>query len=262
LPADFTFPGITFLLTCFNFKIIPTFNCVVNGMAEYQTDCAQKLKSMKLVLYLLITGLSIVMTFSQNNPSELSHYVFPEFTEGVILMKTGVENKALLNYNSLTEEMIFENRGQKLALGKTELDQVDTVFIRDRKFLILNKKFVELVYRSKSELYAEHRCTINSPGKSAGYGGTSQTSAISSYSMLPLGGRVYELKLPEGYITKPYLIYSLKKEGKLNKFVSIKQLMKLYDDKKNLVKAYVRAHDVKYDDQESIIQFLKYLESN
>jgi hypothetical protein len=45
----------------------------------------------------------------------------------------------LLNYNSLTEEMIFENNGKKLAIGKGELELVDTVFIKDRKFVILNQ---------------------------------------------------------------------------------------------------------------------------
>lgn len=73
---------------------------------------------------------------------------------------------------------------------------------------------------------------------------------------------VYELKLPDGYVVKPHIYYWLKRNGELNKFINMRQLMKLYDDKGNLFKAYVKKHDVKYDNQESIIQLIKYLETN
>ena len=40
------------------------------------------------------------------------------------------------------------------------------------------------------------------------------------------------------------------------------QLKKLYKDKKDLFKAYVKEHGEIYDNQESIIQLIEYLESN
>lgn len=215
---------------------------------------------MKRVFYLLIMSVFAASGYSQVKVLELSHYLFPEFTKGVVLMKTGVKNEALLNYNSLTEEMIFDNKGTKLALG--QLEQVDTVYIQGRKFFPLNNKFVELVYHSKYALYAEHKCNVKDPGKPAAYGGTSQTSATSTYSSYFSGGQVYELKLPEGYETRPFIDYWLKKDGKENKFLSIRQLSKLFDDKENLCKSYLKKHDVKYENQESIVEMIKFLESD
>jgi hypothetical protein len=217
---------------------------------------------MKHFFYLLVFYLSFTTSYSQAKVIELTHYLFPEFTQGIILKKNGTKNKALLNYNSLTEEMIFKDKGKMLAIGKTELELVDTVFIMDRKFFMLNNKFVELISHSKCDLYAEHKCSVIPPGKPAGYGGTSQTSATTSYSSINSGGMLYELKLPEDYEIKPYTFYWLKKNGELNKFINMKQLMKLYDNKKDLFKAYVKKHDVKYDNQESIVQFIEYLETN
>lgn len=217
---------------------------------------------MKRLFCFLIFSLLVTSSYSQAKVTEVSHYLFPEFTQGIILMKNGTKNKALLNYNSLTEEMIFKNKGNLLALGETELELVDTVFIRDRKFITLNNKFVELISHSKYDLYAEHKCKLIPPGKPAAYGGTSETSAISSYSSFNSGGRLYELKLPEDYEIKPYTYYWLKKNGELSKFISIKQLMKTYDDKKDLFKDYVKKHDVKYENQESIVEFIQYLETN
>ena len=216
---------------------------------------------MKRFFYLLIFSLLLTTSYSQEKVTELSHYLFPEFTQGIILMKNGIKNNALLNYNSLTEEMIFLDKGNMLAIGDKELELIDTVFIMDRKFFTFNNKFIELISHSKYDLCAEHKCKVITHGKPAGYGTTSQTSATTSYLSLVSGGRLYDLKLPEDYEIKPYTYYWLKKNGEFNKFINMRQLMKLYADKKNLFKAYIKEHDVTFDNQESIIHFVNYLET-
>jgi hypothetical protein len=215
---------------------------------------------MKRLMILLVISFVLSVAYAQIKVVEVTHYLFPEFTKGVVLMKNGIKNETLLNYNSLTEEMIFENNGTKLAIGQPEL--VDTVFIKGRKFFLLNGKFVELINNSKYKLYAEHKCTVKDPGKPAAYGGTSQTSATSTYSSFFTGGQVYDLKLPEGYETKPFIDYWLVKDGEVSKFLSIRQLAKLFTEKDNLFKEFVKKHDVKYTDQSGIIALIKYMEAN
>lgn len=217
---------------------------------------------MKRVFFFLVFNLSLSAAYSQSEVIEDYHYLFPEFTQGVVLMKSGTKNIALLNYNLVTEEMVFEDKGKKFSLGKEEQELVDTVFIKDRKFLKLNNTFIEFIYHSKIDLYAEHKCSVKQPGKPAGYGGTSETSAITSYSSYLSEGVVYELKLPNGYETKPYNYYWLKKNGGLNKFMNMRQLMKLYGDKEDLFKAYIKKNEVIFNNQESIVQLIKYLETN
>lgn len=175
-------------------------------------------------------------------------------------MKNGIKNDASLNYNSLTEEMIFENNGIKLAVS--QLDKIDTIFVKGLKFVPVNNKFLELVYQSKYALFAEHKCSIKDPGKPAGYGGTSQTSATSTYSSYFSGGQVYELKLPEGYQTKPFIEYWIQKDGKLTRFLSLHQLSKLFSDKENLFKVFVKKQGVKYNDSASLLELIKFLEAN
>ena len=184
---------------------------------------------MKHFYCILISSLLFISSYGQSNYIEASHYLFPEFTQGEILMKTGKRNIAMLNYNSLTEEMIFENNGQKRAVGINEILLVDTVYIKDRKFVALNEKFVELVHHSKWDLYVEHTCNVEEQGKPAGYGGETQTGAATSVSSLYTQGRVvYDLKLPDAYKTKPYSIYWLKKNGELYKFMNMRELKKTY----------------------------------
>ena len=75
------------------------------------------------------------------------------------------------------------------------------------------------------------------------------------------GGVIYDLKLPDDYEVNPYIIYWLKKDGELNKFVNMRELKKHYTDKKGLYKDYLNMNRVKYQDQESIIQLITFLES-
>ncbi|MRS02147.1 hypothetical protein EG832_02785 [bacterium] len=217
---------------------------------------------MKRIILILACCLFAISSYSQRQGVELSHYVFPEFTQGTVLMKSGQQYKASLNYNTISEEMIFEDKDKKLAIGKEEVERVDTVYILDRKFFPLDGKFVELVCRSGFDLYAEHRCEVQYPGKPAAYGGTSETSSISTYSGFISGGTVYELKLPDDYKTKPYTNYWLKRGGELKKFTNMKQLSKLYADRKDLFREYVSTHAVDYNDQESLVRFISFLEAS
>jgi len=215
---------------------------------------------MKQIFLFLLAFTAVNVSFGQAKVIELTHYLFPEFTKGVVLMKNGIKNEASLNYNSLTEEMIFETNGTKLAVS--QLDKIDTIFIKDQKFVPINNKFLEIVYQSKYTLFAEHRCSIKDPGKPSAYGGTSQTAATSTYSSYFSGGQVYELKLPEGYQTKPFVDYWLRKDGQINKFLSLRQLSRFFNDKEDLFKVFVKKQDVKYDNCTSLIELIKFLEAN
>ena len=215
---------------------------------------------MKRMLYLLILSLLFSVGHAQDKKQNITHYLFPEFTKGVVLMKTGVTTEALLNYNALTEEMIFENSGVRLAVA--QMEKIDTIIISGRKFFPVNGKFFELLYHSKYDLYAEHKCNIKDPGKPSGYGGSSQTSATSTYSSYFSGGRVYDMKLPESVETNPFTIYWLKKDGVLIKFISIRQLSKSFEEKSSQIKKYVKENDVSNDDPKSLIGLIRFLSSN
>lgn len=216
---------------------------------------------MKRIFFLSILCLCFTASYSQKVEVVISHYLFPLFTEGTVLMKDGKVNTLPLNFNSLTEEMVFKGSSKVLAIGKGEIELVDTVYIKHRKFVVLDNKFVELLYKQGCELYAEHKCGVVAPGKPGPFGTTSQTSSTTVMSGLYAGGSVYALSLPEGYSTRPYIYYWIKKNGELTKFVNLRQLQKFYQDKKNLYKTYDKEHEVKFNDQESIANLVKYLET-
>jgi hypothetical protein len=210
-------------------------------------------------IYLLIFFCFISATgFSQKNKTEISHYIFPEFKKGTVVMHSGTKNSTMLNYNAATEEMIFDENGKKLAISK--LEDIEAIYIDDRKFIPLQNKFVEIIYENIYELYASHRCSVIDPGKPAAYGGTSQTSATTSYSSIIAGGQVYELSLPQGFETKAYTEYMIKKDDKVSQFLNLRQLSKQFSSNSELFKKFVKEHNVTYEDQESLIELIKFME--
>lgn len=122
------------------------------------------------------------------NGKQLFHYIFPDFTEGIFKQKSGEINKALLNYNSLTQEMIFEQSGQQRALDKIE--NIDTVYINTKTFVPVGQVFYEVATKTPVALFIQHISKIIPPGNETGFG-TSETSAINNMTNLKSSGEAY-----------------------------------------------------------------------
>lgn len=175
-------------------------------------------------------------------------------------MHNGSILKANLNYNSLSEEVVFDNDGELLAIGKDILPQIDTVYIRNSKFIRVEGKFVELLVNNGYRLLAEYKCRIIPPGKPSGYGGTSQTSASTTYSTLMTTGMIYNLKLPDDYKVKPYIVYRIIRGGKEKSFQSAGQLKRLYNDDKIRYKEYTSENKVEFENPDQVKNLIVFME--
>jgi hypothetical protein len=212
---------------------------------------------MKTLLLVLFSCFSVLVS-AQTRTLEMTHYIFPEFVRGTVVLHKGGTTTAMVNYNALTEEMIFDKQGKKLAM--TNLADIDTVLIEGRVFIPYKKTFIELIHKNKFELFVAHKCSLIEPGKPAAYGGTSQTSATTAVSSISAGGQIYELALPDGYTTRPYTEYLLNKDGRMTSFLSLRQLSKIFDSQSDQFKSYTKTHKVDYDNRESLVELVKFME--
>ncbi|MDD4778106.1 MAG: hypothetical protein PHV53_07440 [Fermentimonas sp.] len=211
----------------------------------------------------LLLTLIFLTTFSVLSQKALSHYLFPEFTQGVVLMKSGEENPALLNYNLVTEEMLFDQGGQILAFAEVTINNLDSVFIANRKFVLNNKnKFVEVSEGNGYKLYIEHKCRLLLPGKPAGYGGTSQTSAVDIYSSILDGGMWHKLELPDDYKIKLFNVYWIDNGSGVKEIRSERQLKRFYGKNRDLYNSFIKEHNLDFDNYESVKELIHYIESN
>ncbi len=212
---------------------------------------------MKQILLTLFVCCLFFSSFTQAelNGKELYNYVFPAFTEGVVKQKSGELNKALLNYNSLTEEMIFEQSGQKMALDKTET--IDTVYIGNKKFIPVGKVFYEVATNTPVALFIQYKSTIIPPGNETGFG-TSQTSAITNVNDLKNSGIAYKLKLPDDYKVTSKKIYWLKKNENYYVVKTTKNVQDLFPVKADAIKDYVKANKIDLKNDGDVIKLIQF----
>lgn len=214
-------------------------------------------------------GLSIIFLFVisalclyPQNLSLISHYVFPEFKDGVILMKDGTKVASLLNYNSASEQVVYIDKGNKLALSDGTIEKVDTVFIQDKKFVLVDGNFMEVISGSNFDMYVNYRCKVTLPkDDDSGYGNKSRTSSSRTYRRAVGMEGMFELTLPDEYIVKPYTEYIIINNDGVHTIKSIRHLKRIYKGNKQEVKEYANKEDVSLDEVESIIKFVDYFQN-
>lgn len=209
-------------------------------------------------LTLLLLCLVPVGVFAQfESVDKTQPYLFEEFDNAVVKMKTGDYNKALMNYNTVTEEMIFNQNDKMLALDK--LETVDTVYLNNRVFVPVGKVFYEYACKGPIPLYIQHKNTLVPAGKPAAYGGTTQTSSVTSLSSLSGNGNIYKLKLPEEYETSNATLYWIRKDNKWEHFLNGSQLRGLLPERKEDIKNFVKEKRTDFKKIDDVVMLMRYL---
>lgn len=212
------------------------------------------MKPLLLTVYILT---AIITAYSQEDVpgKEVHHYVLPAFMEGTVKQKSGESNKALLNYNSVTEEMIFDQKGQQLALDKIE--NVDTVYIQNRKFVPFGNVFYEVAATGAIPLFIQHKTQLIPPGNNTGMG-SSQTAAITNISDLKAAGLAYKLKLPDDYKVMNKTIYWLRKNNNYYIIKTEKNIENLFPDKADAIKKYIKDNKVNFKNSNDFINVVQF----
>ena len=214
---------------------------------------------MKQIIFLLLPGVLLAQTAISQTPGTsqvtyLSHYVFPAFVKGRVLQKGGGIQAATLNYNSMTQEMVFEQNGGYLALGQPE--NIDTVFIETRKFIPSGAVFYEVVPAGAMPLYINHKCKVTPPGNDVGYGSTSQTSSPGNISKIASNSVSYSLKLPDDYKITPETELLLKKDNEYRKITNAKQLSKLFPAREDAIQEFVKKNKTNFKNQDDVVKLI------
>ena len=193
-----------------------------------------------LIIFLfLVTYLTDTQAQVQNDTSLIAtHYVFPDFVLGSVKMKDGLTESAIMNYNMLTQEMIFEKDGVMLALDS--LVAIDTVYIESRIFVPHENVFYEVLVRGPVSLFVQHKCNILAAGNPSGYGGTSETGASRSLSSLTNSGRAYKLTLPSEFHVTDGTKFWIRRDNTFYKANNSAQIINIFPEKGIEIKQFIK----------------------
>jgi hypothetical protein len=211
----------------------------------------------KLIVTVVLAAFAAGSTVcAQDNPEMVSkHYVLPEFVKGSVLMKNGKTQEEVMNYNMITEEMIYEKDNSRWAINN--LERIDTIYIGSMKFIPHDKIFYEVLVNGKISLYEKHKCNLLQSGSPAGYGETSETSAATSISVLSGTGALYKLQLPKDYHIKDASQFWISNEKTESIVTSQKQFLKIFPDKSRELEQFIKQNKLNVKKQDDLIVLIK-----
>lgn len=185
-----------------------------------------------------------------------TQYLFPEFAECTVRMKTGSQQSLVANYNTLTEKLVFIK--DSVRYDMTKIMFIDTVTISCRKLVPVNEVFYEVLINAPVSLFIQHKSNLIPPGQPSGYGGTSQTSSIQSVSSISSRSGVYNLKLPDDYTVIPSPVFWVRREGVMSEFLNKKQFLKIFPDIDDKIEVYIKDNHLKIDNRDDLVKLVSY----
>jgi len=191
-----------------------------------------------------------------DNPDQ---FLFPEFTIGVIKLKNGEKVNLNLNYNIVSEKMVFYQNDQLFDV--INRSAIDTVYIQSRKFITADNSFFEVIVPGPTTLLAQNTGKVKSPPRPAAYDGTSEVSSSTYIDNMRFGGEVYRMKRDAPVIVIPEVIYWVKTSEALEPVTGKGKLLKLLDDRKPELKSRMNSDDFDIREGEDLVNLIAYYNS-
>jgi hypothetical protein len=219
-----------------------------------------KMNSISILLIVMLTfPVNLVAQEDDSDISNLAQFLFPEFSKSILKMKAGKDLTLMLNYNIITEKLVFLQKGKVYDL--LNFEYVDTAIMNSNMFIPSGKFFLEILLDGSIPLYVEHKGKIQDPGKPAAYGGTSQVSSSNYITHLELGASgtdIYNSKLPAELIIKHELIYWVSYNNTKSKFENERQLYKIFPDKESELKKFAKQNKLKFENTGDVAKLVQY----
>lgn len=154
-------------------------------------------------------------------------YVFPQFVQGSVLQKGGGVTEGMLNYNTLTQEMIFLQGSEKIVL---ELANIDTVYIQGRKFVPVNSACYEKLTDTKIALYLQHANELKKRVKNSDLADQSNNTITASQGFRSAVNQSskYELSFNDDYELDPHSVFWLQKGKSFSNASDLKKVLKVF----------------------------------
>jgi hypothetical protein len=213
-------------------------------------------KAVQTALLVAIPAMVLSQTASDGS---MPQYYFEDFVSGTVKMKNGQIQTPLLNYNTVTERIVFVRDDNYYDLTNPEM--VDTVTIQNIRFVPVGKVFYEVLLSGPTALFIQHKGSLLPAGKQVGYGGTSQLASAHYLSNIDLSSGRYNLPLPSDYIVNVTPIYWIRRDNELLSFINERQFMNLYPGKTDKIKAFTRENRIKFDRKEHLVRVVEFCNS-
>lgn len=210
-----------------------------------------------LVFTLVFSFNPVILSGQEEDDRSYLQYLYPEFVDGVVLLKNGQTQKAVMNYNMATEKMVYIKDGVYYDLLSLEI--TDTIYLNNSKFVPVGQVFYEVVLKGTVTLFIQHSASLLPPAKPGAYGTRTETSSVTMVSTYgSSGGKLYNLKLPSDYkiVLKP--VYWIRKDYRMHSFVNSGQFLRIFPENKSRLKEFIKTNKIKFDRRNDVVRLVQF----
>jgi hypothetical protein len=215
------------------------------------------MKKLRSILILSALYCSVAAIAQENLNNGL---LFGKFMSGTVIYKNMTQVSALLNYNSVEEEMLFKTPDNSI-MALDNPSSVAAIVIGNRRFVYAQKDaFYEEISAGKdNSFYILWKSKLISQGKGSAYGGRSGASAITNIGSHQGRGADYSrLNLDEKFETKTEQYFYLKINDKYKLFNSAKSLGKLFKGHEAEIEEFAKQQNTDFKKTSDIAEITEY----
>ena len=211
---------------------------------------------MKKILLALILFPIFAQAQFVTDSSRFKTFLYEHFMDGHVLMKSGVVEKAPLNYNSEDQNIYFIKNGIYMIL--TGLNEIDTIYIQQKKFIAIGEKFYEVISENTStKVLVSYTNKVRPLTATADHNGSEKKSANEVSNTVS-----------DVYMRRNYKAHSsieiirqfwLSKDGKLQKADTPKQIQKFYSAKSSAeIDKYIKENSLNLNLENDVVKLVKF----
>jgi len=211
------------------------------------------LKKIILVYFILFKGLGLAAQTNADS-TQPATYFFPRFMEGSVLPKTGAIEKALLNYDTDNQSVIFKRQGQNLQL--TGLENVDTVYIGDNRFVPAEDKFYLVVTSTPIALLTSYTYKSLPLEAQTDHNGTTRQNSnevsnniSGAYLNRRFQGQYNIVFVPQFWLRRGHTFYKANNE---------KQVTRVFPGRADAIRAFVSNQHTRFDKEEDMAKLIRF----
>lgn len=209
---------------------------------------------MKKNIIFLLLGLAIMSGYKLNAQSKRI-LLLDEYTDGIVLMKNKSKISSKLNYDTANKKMMYMQNNQEMILVNP--NQVDTVYIEDRKFIPVQLFFLEVIDAKNGTVLINWSLKQKYKGNKGAYGQITQNK-VETINTSHWTNDEYKEQSTSVWERENSNEYWFNINDKAIKCKSTKDIIKQFPNHKEDINSFIKENKINFKNASDAIKLVDY----
>jgi hypothetical protein len=182
--------------------------------------------------------------------------LFPEYTEGTILMKNRAIIRSMVNYDTTHDKLLYKDGNNIMEL--TNLADIDTIYVKKNKFVVIGQGFYDVRPLLQGNLFIKWHLREINIGQKGAYGQTTQNYVQTLNTSTYNNKGIVSYESADVNATNNYNQYSISVNGKLKRFSNKKGLLKIFSKQSTDIEKFMSDNRIDFQNVDDIVKLCNY----